>query len=513
MPQSEQWPYQEAQRILDRAGDKSAEIILQTGFGPSGFPHIGTFGEVARTTFIRRALADLGATNVRLIVFSDDMDGLRKVPLNFPGWLAEHLGRALSEIPDPFGTRESYSGHMNAKLNEMLQRFGFEYEYRSSSSQYKGGVFNAGLLAMLQNVEKIRAIILPTLGEEKREDWSPFLPICAQCRRYTARVTAYNKDRGTVSYVCDGAVQSVKGCGNAAEAPVTDGHCKVGWKADWALRWLVYGVTYEMYGKDLIESADLSGKIVRALGGNPPLGYFFELFLDENGAKISKSVGKGVTVETWLEYAPVESLALFMFRNPRRAKKLFHGVIPQFADELLDEVEFHYSGQHQGPQRSTYHFLEPQPPGQTPFPPGLRYSMVANLAGTLGTDDPRIVAQYLRKQFAWPSDETRLMKLVEGAMAFDREVLAQGRKPYKPTDGKERDVVQRLHDYLADPHTGEEIQSRIYEIGKELGLSGGQVFKTLYLVIISQERGPRLGLFIPLLGQDKVRDILAKALA
>ena len=514
MPQSESWPYEEAQRILDRVGDPKAEIILQTGFGPSGFPHIGTFGEVTRTTFIRRALGDLGATNVRLFVFSDDMDALRKVPLNFPDSLGEHLGRALNEIPDPFNCCDSFSGHMNGKLNQMLGRFGFDYEFRSSVIQYKSGLFNNGLRAMLENVEKIRGIILPTLGAEKRDAWSPFLPICSKCRRMsTTRVTAYLKDKGAVAYVCDGQLGQVKGCGNEAEALVTDGQCKVGWKADWALRWFVYGVTYEMYGKDLIESADLSGKIVKALGGKPPVNFFFELFLDEAGAKISKSVGKGVTVDTWLKYAPVESLALFMLRNPRRAKKLFLGVIPQQVDELLGEIDHHYKEEEKDGRRSTYRFLNPDPPAHTPYVANLSYGTLTSLAGTLGSPEPEIVVQYVKKGFGWPAgDDVPVHKMIEGAVLFDREVLAPDRKPYKPVDEKERAVVQKLHDALAQPRTGEEIQNDIYAIGKDLGLGSGAVFKTLYQVIIGQERGPRLGLFIPVLGQDKVREILKRAL-
>jgi len=512
--QSESWPYQEASRILERVGDPRREIILQTGFGPSGFPHIGTFGEVTRTTFIRRALADLGATSVRLLTFSDDMDGLRKVPLNFPSWLTEHLGRPLNEIPDPFGCCPSYSHHMNGKLKEMLDRFGFEYEFKSSAEEYKGGVFNEGLVRILEKVDVVRQIILPTLGEDKRDNWSPFLPICTQCRRlYTTRVTGTHPERATVSYVCDGQVQTVKGCGHSGEVSVKDGNVKVGWKADWALRWLVYGITYEMYGKDLIESSNLSGKIVRALGGNPPLGFFFELFLDETGAKISKSIGKGVTVETWLKYAPVESLALFMFRNPRRAKRLFLGVIPQQVDELLDEMETHYKTPSVDGQRSTYRFLNPTPPASNPFPMGLRYGMLSVLAGAIGTPDPKIVTEYVKRGLGWPEgDDRALGALISQSTEFYRDVLLPSRVSFTPAAPHERDVVARLESYLASPHAPDEIQKWIYDLGKEVGLEPKDVFRILYLVITGQEKGPRLGPFIALLGQERIRELLRHAL-
>jgi lysyl-tRNA synthetase class 1 len=523
MAQTEAWPYQEAQRILKRTGDPGHEIILQTGFGPSGLPHIGTFGEVTRTTFVRRALADLGARSVRLFVFSDDMDGLRKVPLGFPAWLGEHLGRMLNEIPDPFGCCDSYSGHMNGKLEDMLRRFGFDYEFRSSAVQYKTGVFNGGLQKMLENVEKVRAIILPTLSPDKRAAWSPFLPVCSRCRRlYTTRVTAYHPDRSAIAYACNGALQAVRGCGNEGETTVGDGAVKVGWKADWALRWYVYGVTYEMYGKDLIESATLSGRIVEALGAVPPLGYFFELFLDETGAKISKSVGKGVTVDSWLRYAPVESLALFMFRNPRRAKRMFLGAIPQVVDELMDEVETHYSSSARtsGPAetaspraRGTYAFLNAEPPATRPYPPDLRYNLLLRLADTIAASGPEVLARYVKQVVGWPEGDDRAMRsLVEQAMLFRAEVEPAERKTYVPSGDAERRAIRTLQEYLAQPRTGDEIQARTYELGRELSIPSAALFKALYLIIIGQERGPRLGQFIANLGQDHVRALLTGAL-
>ncbi|MBI4864345.1 MAG: lysine--tRNA ligase [Candidatus Riflebacteria bacterium] len=514
MSQAESWPHQEAQRILDRTKNLDQEIILQTGFGPSGFPHIGTFGEITRTTFVRLALTDLGAKNTRLIVFSDDMDGLRKVPLTFPAAMNEHLGKPLNEIPDPFGCCESYSGHMNGKLLEMLGRLGFDHEFRSSAQQYQSGVFNNGLKQILDRVDKVCEIILPTMSDQKRQGWSPFLPICESCRRLsTTRVTAYHPERCSVSYTCDGSVGAVNGCGHTGEGSILDGHAKVGWKTDWALRWYVYGVTYEMYGKDLIESANLSGKIVRALGGTPPVGYFFELFLDETGAKISKSVGKGVTVDSWLRYAPVESLALFMYRNPRRAKKLFLGAIPQYVDELLEEIEAHYGAAVPPGQRSTFGYLRPDAPASDPFVRGLRYGTLAELAGTVGTTDIEILSQYVKRGIGWPGGDDGAMKaLISQAALYHREVLLPTKVAYTPAGEAERTAIGTLIDYLAQPNDPEEIQTRIFALAKESGMEAKDLFKSLYLVITGQERGPRLGGFITVLGRDKVREILTGAL-
>src|SRR5882724_8850295 len=371
------WPYAEAERILQVFPD-AAPIRLETGYGPSGAPHIGTFAEVARTTWVAMALSDLRAGGAaaaaatdpawEIVVFSDDMDGLRKVPLNMPATLAEHLGKPLCDIPDPFGCHASYAHHNNALLCEMLDRYGFRYTFKASHDQYRGGVFDRGLRLILEKVEEVRGLILPTLHESKRAEWSPFFPICEACGRiYSTRVTGYHADRGTIDYACDVATGDRPGCGRAAEMSVEGGRLKVGWKVDWALRWFTLGVHYEMYGKDLIESADLSKKIVRILGGTPPVDSFYEMFLDETGSKISKSVGKGLTVDTWLTYAPRESMLLFLIKNPRKAKKLSWDVVARTVDEYLDLIAKHYAEGKPDSFRDELEFVWPDLPEASPY--------------------------------------------------------------------------------------------------------------------------------------------------
>ena len=311
------WPFEEARKLLARLGGETPEkgyALFETGYGPSGLPHIGTFGEVARTTMVRRAFMALSDIPTRLFAFSDDMDGMRAVPDNVPqqDMLNEHLGKPLTSVPDPFGCCESFGHHNNAKLREFLDTFGFEYEFQSATECYRAGRFDTTLLSMLSHYDKVLEVMLPTLGAERRATYSPFLPVCPKTGRVLlAPVVAHDVAAGTITYEDEN--------GSRVETPVTGGHCKLQWKADWAMRWTALGVDYEMSGKDLIDSVRLSSRICKILGGTPPEGFTYELFLDENGEKISKSRGNGLTVDEWLRYAPPESLALYVVNSPRKA--------------------------------------------------------------------------------------------------------------------------------------------------------------------------------------------------
>jgi lysyl-tRNA synthetase class 1 len=319
--EAKNWPFAEARNLLKRyAGDtpEKGYVLFETGYGPSGLPHIGTFGEVARTTMVRRAFETLSNIPTKLFAFSDDMDGLRKVPDNVPrqGMMEEYLGKPLTSVPDPFGTHESFGHHNNARLQAFLDTFGFDYEFKSATECYQSGMFDETLLKILQMHERINGVIKPTLGEERRATYSPFLPVCRRTGKVLlAKIVETKPDDGTVVYEEDD--------GKLVETPVTGGHCKLQWKADWAMRWTALSVDYEMSGKDLIDSVRLSGRICQILDGVPPESFTYELFLDDNGEKISKSRGNGLSVEEWLEYAPPESLALYMFNSPRKAKRLF----------------------------------------------------------------------------------------------------------------------------------------------------------------------------------------------
>ena len=336
--QSNAWPFEEARKIVARLKKRpKPEVIFETGYGPSGLPHIGTFGEVARTTMVRHAFRVLTDDKIktRLIAFSDDMDGLRKVPDNVPNkeMLAQHLGQPLTKVPDPFGTHPSFAAHNNARLRAFLDQFGFDYEFMSSTECYTSGRFDAALLKVLAHFDAVMAIMLPSLREERAQTYSPFLPISPRPARYCrcrwSRTTPRPAPSPTKTPTRKQQVTT----------PVTGGRCKLQWKPDWAMRWVALGVDYEMAGKDLIDSVKLSGEICRALGGVPPEGFNYELFLDENGQKISKSKGNGLTIEEWLRYASPESLSLFMYREPKAAKRLYFDVIPRHVDEYLQFLD------------------------------------------------------------------------------------------------------------------------------------------------------------------------------
>ena len=327
------WPFEEARALLKRIGGKAPKkgyVLFETGYGPSGLPHIGTFGEVARTTMVRHAFSLLCDIPTKLFCFSDDMDGLRKVPENVPNreMLKEYIGAPLTKVPDPFGTHESFGHHNNAMLRSFLDTFGFEYEFKSATEHYTSGAFDAALLNVLKHYEEVMAVMLPTLGEERQQSYSPFLPLSPTTGRVLqVPILEVNADAGTIVFEDED--------GTKVEQPVTGGRAKLQWKPDWAMRWVALGVDYEMHGKDLIPSAELGAKIARILGGEPPILYKYELFLDEKGQKISKSKGNGLTIEEWLRYAPEESLALYMFQQPGRAKRLYFDVIPKAVDEYL----------------------------------------------------------------------------------------------------------------------------------------------------------------------------------
>ena len=518
MSNNQPWPLREATALLSHIEaleakglrDPSDPVLFETGYGPSGLPHIGTFAEVARTTFIRRAFRQLSDRPTILVAFSDDMDGLRKVPLNIPDKEAvePHLGKPLSSIPDPFGVDASYSGHMNRRLREFLDRFGFDYDFRSSTEHYKSGVFNESLSLLLSKVDEVLTIILPTLRKESREGWSPFMPVCPDCgRNLSTTVTGYRPEGDALSFSCDGGRGGIQHCGASGELSVHDGNVKVGWKVDWALRWFTFGVHYEMYGKDLIESAQLSAKIVRALGGEPPIGLFYEMFLDEDGKKISKSVGKGISVDGWESYAPVESLLAFLYQNPRKAKRLTYDTIPQFTDQYLKQLADWEEQDEQGRLWNPSYFYFDQDKARPNWKVAVNYSLVRNLVVCMGKDDPAVVLGYLERYDDRVSDAEHgelTRQLVRGTIAYDKEFEAGNRSKEAPA-AELHPALFALADALDEAATRDErdpaaLQSLAFDIARAHEIEPRGLFVALYRGLIGQNRGPRFGGFMLALG-------------
>ena len=511
--QSTAWPFAEARQILKRLNGKTPEkgyVLFETGYGPSGLPHIGTFGEVARTSWVRHAFHQLSDIPTKLFAFSDDMDGLRKVPDNVPNKevIAGHLGKPLTSIPDPFGTHPSFGEHNNARLKAFLDAFGFEYEFVSSTERYKAGAFDATLMTLLERYDEVINVVLPTLGEERRRTYSPFLPICAKTGVVLqVPVIERNVSAGTIVYQEDD--------GSKTEVPVTGGHCKLQWKADWAMRWTALNVDYEMSGKDLIESVNLSGKICRILGGKPPAGFSYELFLDENGEKISKSRGNGLTVDEWLRYAPPESLAYFMYQKPKAAKRLYFDVIPRQVDEYTRMLEAFETQEPKKQIDNPVWFIHMgNPPTERAH---LSFNILLNLANVCHSEDKAVLWHFISRYRPDAAPETAPMldRLVEYAINYYQDFVRPA-KSYRKASDAERDALIDLADRLkALPKDAdaEEIQTQVYEVGKRENFADQKDwFKALYEILLGQSQGPRMGSFMALYGMDESLALLERAI-
>ncbi|MCY3877935.1 MAG: lysine--tRNA ligase [Rhodobacteraceae bacterium] len=516
--QSSAWPFHEARELLRRIRNTSrdeSDIAFQTGFGPSGLPHIGTFGEVARTEMVRRAFAEISDLPTRLICFSDDMDGMRKVPGNIPNpsLLRQDLHLPLCQVRDPFGSSTSFAAHNNDRLREFLHRFGFECEFLTASECYRSGRFDEVLLRVLERFEKVMEIVLPTLGgiaEGRQASYSPFLPISPKTGRVLQVPTLERRpSKGTIIYE--------EPDGERMEIPVTGGNVKLQWKADWAARWWALGVDYEMYGKDLAPSAQLAAKICRALGSSPPIGMVFELFLDEQGRKISKSgSGGGVSMEDWLSWAPPECLSAFVYRKPGTAKRLFPGVVPATVDEYHRHLSA-YPGQDCAGRLNNpvWHIHGGDPPHSTM---AVSYSMLVNLISTLPTADERDLWGFIKKYApdASPDANPDLADCVSCALRYFRDHGAGSRQFRAPTE-TERTAMAELRERLTGWTGGndsEEFQSLVCAVGKAHGF--GQLrdwFKALYEVLLGASHGPRFGSLIALFGARKTADLINQRLS
>jgi len=514
---SKVWTFEEARRLVKRYSKTGYpdEVLFETGYGPSGLPHIGTIGEVARTTMVMHAFRVLtqGAVPTRLICFSDDMDAFRKVPTNIPNQtaMAEHLGKPLTKVPDPYDKGyESFAHHNNARLMSFLDRLGFEYEFASATDYYTSGRFDETLIKILEVYDDVMDIILPTLGPERRETYSPFLPVCQRTgivlqvplleRNVAARTVVY-EDPET---------------GEKVETEITGGKVKCQWKADWALRWAALGIDYEMAGKDLIESVKLSSRICRALGKPAPEGFNFELFLDENGKKISKSIGNGLTVEEWLNYASLESLSLFLFQKPKTAKRLFFDVIPKNVDEYFQHLSaFDTQDDEKQLQNPVWHLHSGNPP-KVDMP--ITFSMLLNLVSASNAHDKDVLWGFIRNygNDITPQTHPKLDELVEYAIRYFEDFVKPG-KIFRAPDAKERAALEALYNKLGEVDAdidGDALQTEIFTIGKNHEFENlRDWFKALYQVLLGQDQGPRFGSFAVLYGLPETREMIKDGLA
>ncbi|WP_082652754.1 lysine--tRNA ligase [Aureimonas sp. AU12] len=525
---SNAWPFEEARKLLDRLERTGqTQVLFETGYGPSGLPHIGTFGEVARTSMVRHAFRTLTQDKIptRLLCFSDDLDGLRKVPENVPNreMMTGFLGKPLSRVPDPFSNEHpSFAAANNARLRAFLDTFGFDYEFASATDYYTSGRFDAMLLRMLAAYDEVMAIILPTLGPERRATYSPFLPI-SERTGIVLQVPMVERDveGGRIAYLDPDT-------GKTVWTKVTGGAVKCQWKADWALRWAALGVDYEMAGKDLIDSVTLSSRIVKALGAEPPEGFNYELFLDENGQKISKSKGNGLTIDDWLAYASPESLSFYMFAKPRAAKKLHFDVIPKAVDDYYAFVSaLERQDDRQRLQNPVWHIHQGEAPrGEIAVP----FAMLLNLVSASNASNKETLWGYISRYAPGVSaaSDPELDRLVGYALRYFEDFVRPAKR-FRAPDAEERQALEALDAKLGDLPTGADgaaIQDAVLDVArpmpryqdlKKTGPTGGpgvsgEWFQTLYQTLIGQERGPRFGSFVALYGIDETRKLIRDAL-
>jgi len=503
------WPFVEAKKLLRERKtfiEKKGKIILQTGYGPSGLPHIGTFGEVARTSMMVNALNYLTDIPKEIITFSDDMDGLRKVPENVPNQeiLYKNLHQPLTKVPDPFNKYNSFGEHNNEMLKIFLDKFKFKYNFKSSTTLYKSGFFNPTLQKILENYQGIMDIIIPTLGKERQKTYSPFLPICPE--------TGVVLEIPVVEIINKESKIIFDNNGKKLESSILDGNCKLQWKVDWAMRWYALDIDFEMYGKDLIESAILSTKIIKLMGKNSPSGFAYELFLDEKGEKISKSKGNGITIDQWLQYASPESLSLYMYQNPKRAKKLYNEIVPKAVDEYLDFIE---KGKTQDElqllMNPAWHVHNGKMPQEETI---MTFSMLLNLVETSNADSKELLWKFVKKykKNILEKNYPIFDNLISYAIRYFNDVIKLQKKYKKPSD-EEKNALKALIKTLErcnDEMTPEDIQTLIYSTGKENGYAENlrDWFKLIYEVIFGDENGPRMGFFISFFGVNETKQLI-----
>ena len=509
---SKAWPFEEARRVLKRYAKKPPEkgyVLFETGYGPSGLPHIGTFGEVLRTTMIKRAFEEISDIPTKLVCFSDDLDGMRKVPGNVPqqDMLKEHMHKPLTVVPDPFGTHESFGHHNNAMLRRFLDTFGFEYEFYSAREFYRSGQFDEVLLRACEKYDEIMAVMLKSLREERRQTYSIFLPIHPETGRVLyVPMKEVNATDGTITFDDED--------GTEMTLPVTGGNVKLQWKPDFGARWAALDVDFEMYGKEHATNTAIYDRICEILGGKKPEHFSYELFLDENGQKISKSSGNGISIDQWLTYASTESLSYFMFQKPKTAKRMYFDVIPKAVDEYHQQLRAYETQDTKARLNNPVWHIHggdvPQSDMVVPF------SMLLNLASVSSAEDKSQLWGFIQRYApeATPENNPGMDQAAGHAVRYFNDFVKPTKVFRAPSD-LEREALEDLRERLKVWDGGldaEALQSMVFAVGKERFDPLRDWFTALYEVLLGASQGPRFGGFIALYGVDETLALIDAAL-
>lgn len=505
------WPFQEARAILKKLNNKlpaKGFVLFETGYGPSGLPHIGTFGEVVRSTMVKHAFEKISNMPTKLLCVSDDMDGMRKIPDTIPNKenFIQYLDLPLTSVPDPFNTHKSFGHHMNARLRAFLDTFNFEYEFMSATESYKNGIFNDALIKVLDKYEDLMQIMLPTLGEERQKTYSPFLPIDPESGKVLqVAVLEVDKKKHTITFKNSN--------GHLITTEVTDGKCKLQWKPDFGMRWAALDVDFEMYGKDHLVNGPIYTKICKTIGGKAPHQNFYELFLDEKGEKISKSKGNGLSIDEWLKYAPEESLSYFMYLTPQRAKKLHFDIIPKCVDDYITCLKtFQEQDELKQLENPVYHIHNGKPPV---YDLPVSFALLLNLVSASNTDDKNVIWAYInniKSDLDEPSKKF-LFILVDKAVAYYQGFVKHTKTFRVPNDQEKialKSLANRLTQFDENTATAEEIQNMIYVVGNEFEFVIKNWFIALYEILLGASQGPRFGSFVKLYGIENTITLIQK---
>ncbi|OLD11484.1 MAG: lysine--tRNA ligase [Crenarchaeota archaeon 13_1_40CM_3_52_17] len=518
------WLDKVAADIVEREkklGRKADSLRVESGLGASGIPHIGNFGDFARAHGVKMALENMGVWT-ELIAFSDDKDGLRRVPAGFPKSLSKYLGFPVSSIPDPFGCHDSYGSHMSSLVLDSLDKTGIEYRAVSGTRAYKEGLFNEQIDKILRNATKVGLIIKETMGQEKYTEILPYFPVCKNCGRiYTTKALEYIHERHVVRYVCEGMklrAETLEGCGYRGEVDVRSGDGKLSWKVEFAARWSALKVNYEGYGKDLIEAVKANDRVMEEiLGEIPPFHTRYEHFVDKTGSKISKSVGNVIAPQLWLKYGSPQTLLLLMFKRSVGSRHVWVKDIPTYIGEL-DELEDIYFGRKQvkdskelAKLRGLYEYCWNMKPPSTPsghIPHNLLVYLVK--VAPKGKESEFVRESLARSGYKIDPTDPDFSARLERASNWARDIDTISTREIN-IESKERDAVLELAGVINASGDESYLQNVVFTIAKKHGLEPGKFFKALYRILIGADSGPRLGPYILAMGRENVATALVAA--